>query len=119
MSWRSGAHSHKCFIPADATDAIASSSIRAPYGQFRAAHEMDPLIDQASVERLMQKGRTADHFLPVERGSDSRTALEDDSGSGLNRVAKYFYVSPHFLSPSAFCFPKLEPLFWLAIPIER
>ena len=66
---------------------------------FRAAHFLntEPRTDQASAARLVQEVRSADHFLPVQRGTNFRTALEGDSASALYWIVKYFYSFPNLL----------------------
>ena len=58
---------------------------------------IEPGIDQAAAGRLVQELHI-DHFVPVQDpGVSFRRRLESDSASGLNRLSRYFVLTPHFI----------------------
>jgi hypothetical protein len=62
--------------------------------------DIEPRTDQAGHARLVQEIRI-DHFLPAGNPDMGfRRRLEVDNASGLNRIARYVFVTPHFLFSS-------------------
>lgn len=62
--------------------------------------DLEPRTDQASAARLVQELRT-DHFMPASRAERSFVLqLAGDPDSGLNRLLRYFFLTPHFMLSS-------------------